>query len=121
RIKQFTFNPAYVGNWAPYIPRDSGSIGAQYRFPVSDGLNVFARGEMEHHGKQYWDPENATARSSFQLVNLHAGSEDASGKWSSTGFVRNLSDKKYNAEFVSGGFVQPASPRTWGFESRTSF
>ncbi|WP_223806513.1 TonB-dependent receptor [Novosphingobium sp. LASN5T] len=121
RIKKFTFNPADVGNWAPYIPRDSGSIGAQYRFPVSDGLNVFARGEMEHHGKQYWDPENATARSSFQLVNLHAGLEDASGKWSLTGFVRNLGDKKYNAEFVSGGFVQPASPRTWGFELRTSF
>ncbi|MCT2398808.1 TonB-dependent receptor [Novosphingobium mangrovi (ex Huang et al. 2023)] len=121
KIKRFTFNPADVGNWAPYIPRDSGTIGAQYRFPVSDALNMFARGEMEHHGKQYWDPENATARSSFQLVNLHGGIEAEDGSWSLTGYVRNLTDKKYNAEFVSGGFVQPASPRTWGVELRTSF
>lgn len=120
-IRKFTFNTADVGNWAPYIPRDSGSIGAQYRFPVTDSMNLFARGEMEHHGKQYWDPENATARSAFQLINLHGGIEAENGRWSLTAFVRNLTDKKYNAEFVSGGFVQPASPRTWGAELRTSF
>ncbi|WP_157218462.1 TonB-dependent receptor [Flavisphingomonas formosensis] len=120
-IKKFAFNPADVGNWAPYIPRDGGALGAQYRFPVTDRLNLFARGEVEHHGKQYWDPENSTARSSFQLVNLRGGVESANGRWTLTGYVRNLTDKKYNAEFVSGGFVQPAEPRTYGVELRTSF
>lgn len=120
-IKKFAFNTADIGNWAPYIPRDGGTIGAQYRLPVTDTLNVFARGEMEHHGKQYWDPENATARSSFQLINLRGGVEGPDSRWSVTGFVRNLTDKKYNAEFVSGGFVQPAEPRMYGVEVRTSF
>ncbi|PTS79930.1 TonB-dependent receptor [Sphingomonas sp. HMWF008] len=120
-IKQFAFNPAAVGNWAPYIPRDSGAIGAQYRFAVSPDLNLFGRGEIEHHGKQYWDPENATARSAFQLINLNAAIETANGRWSINGFVRNLADKRYNAEFVSGGFVQPAQPRTYGIGVRASF
>jgi len=115
-IKKFAFNTADVGNWAPYIPRDSGTVGVQYRFPVTDDYNIFTRADLEHHGKQYWDPENATARSAFELVNLRAGLETANGKYSLTGFVSNLTDKKYNAEFVSGGFVQPAEPRTFGVE-----
>lgn len=120
-IKRFTFNSANVGNWAPYIPRDSGSIGAQYRFPVGASLSSYVRGEVEHHGKQYWDPDNSSARSAFQLINLTGGIEAENGRWSVTGYVRNLVDKKYNAEFVTGGFVQPASPRTYGVELRTSF
>ena len=120
-IKSFIFNPADVGNRAPYIPVDSGTVGAQYRFAVADGVNVFARGELEHHGKQYWDPENSTPRSAFELVNLRGGLENPDSRWSVTGFVRNLTDKKYNAEFVSGGFVQPAEPRTYGVEVRSSF
>ncbi|MDR6146197.1 iron complex outermembrane receptor protein [Sphingomonas sp. SORGH_AS870] len=120
-IREFAFNPADVGNWAPYIPRDSGSIGAQYRLPATSDTSLFMRGEVEHHGKQYWDPENATARSAFQLVNLRAGIEAQDSRWSITGYVRNLTDKAYNAEFVSGGFVQPAEPRTYGIELRSSF
>ncbi len=120
-IKRFAFNPAAVGNWAPYVPRDSGAIGAQYRFPISSRFNAFGRGELEHHGKQYWEPENSTARSAFQLINLNGGVETSNGRWKLTGFVRNITDKKYNAEFVSGGFVQPAEPRTYGVEIRGSF
>jgi len=120
-IKRFAYNPANVGNWAPYIPRDSGALGAQYRFAVTNGLNLFGRGEMEHHGKQYWEPDNVSARSAFQIVNLRGGIEAQDGRWSLTGYVRNLTDKKYNAEFVSGGFVQPAEPRTYGIELRGSF
>lgn len=120
-IKSFAFSPADVGHWAPYIPRDGGTVGAQYRFPATDRVNVFTRAEMEYHGKQYWDPANSTARSGFELVNLRGGLESADSRWSVTGFVRNLADKAYNAEFVAGGFVQPAEPRTFGVEVRTSF
>jgi len=120
-IKKFTFDPADVGNWAPYIPRSSATLGAQYRVPVTDSYDIFTRAELEHHGKQYWDPENATPRSAFDLVNLHAGLETADGNWRLTGYVNNLTDKKYNAEFVSGGFVQPAEPRTYGIELSAKF
>jgi iron complex outermembrane receptor protein len=121
KIKSFAFNPADVGNRAPYIPKDGGMIGGQYRVPVTATMNLFGRAELEHHGKQYWDPENSTPRSGFELINLHGGVESANGRWSVTGYVRNLTDKKYNAEFVAGGFAQPAQPRTYGIEIRTSF
>ena len=121
KITSFAFNPADVGKRAPYIPTNGGTAGGQYRFAVTSQLNLFGRAEVEHHGKQYWDPENSTPRSAFDLVNLHAGIESADGRWSVTGYVRNLSDKKYNAEFVAGGFAQTAEPRMYGVEVRTSF
>jgi iron complex outermembrane receptor protein len=121
KIKSFAFNPADVGNRAPYIPEDGGTVGGQYRLPVTATMNLFGRAELEHHGKQYWDPEDSTPRSGFELINLHGGVESADGHWSVTGYVRNLTDKKYNAEFVAGGFAQPAEPRTYGVEIRTSF
>jgi len=98
-----------------------GSIGAQYRRPITDQLGLFTRGDVEFHGQQYWDPENATARSAFALVNLQAGVEKLGGSWSVIAFVKNLADKSYNAEFVSGGFVQPAEPRTFGVELKADF
>ncbi|NNG58596.1 TonB-dependent receptor [Sphingomonas paucimobilis] len=115
-IRRFAFDPTVVGNKAPYIPRDGGSVGTQYRIPMSDRYNLFARAEVEHHGKQYWEPNNVTSRSSFQLVNLRGGVETAGGAFSLMGFARNVTDKKYNAEFVSGGFVAPSQPRTYGVE-----
>lgn len=121
KIKAFAYNPANVGNKAPYIPQDSGLVGVQYRYALNDRLGLFSRAEMEHHGKQYWEPENSTARPAFNLVNLQFGLERPHGGWSLTGFVRNLADKKYNAEFVSGGFVQPAEPRTYGIQLRADF
>ncbi len=120
-IREFTFNPTDVGNWAPYIPRVSATLGAQYRIPITTRYTLFTRGDLEHHGKQFWDPENATARSAFDLVNLRAGLETANGNWRLTGYVNNIADKKYNAEFVSGGFVQPAEPRTYGIELGARF
>ena len=118
KITRFSFNPADVGNKLPYVPADGGVIGAQYRLPLTDAFGLFARGEVEHRGKQYWDPDNSTARSSFRLINLQLGLEGDAQRWSLTGYVRNLTDKKYNAEFVLGGFVQPAPPRTFGLDLR---
>ena len=120
-ISKYTFNQADVGNQAPYVPDQTGSLGAQYRFPISRQFGVFTRGDVELHGKQYWDPENSTARSAFELVNLQAGFEKLGSAWSLIAFVKNLTDKAYNAEFVDGGFVQPAEPRTFGVELKGSF
>lgn len=120
-IDKYSFNPADQGRWAPYIPLDSWQIGAQYRRPITDSLGLFTRFDVEHHGKQYWDPENDTARSAFELVNLRAGIENARQHWSVVAYVKNLGDKAYNAEFVQGGFVVPAEPRQFGVDFRRDF
>lgn len=121
RIKQYGVNPALVGNITPYVPTDSWALGAQYRAPLTSGVGLFARADVDHHGKQYWDPENSTARSGYELVNLRLGLEGPDGKWSLIGTVDNLFDKKYNSEWVLGGFSNAGLPRTWSIDFNVKF
>lgn len=121
KIKQYALNPGDVGNWAPYVPQTSENLGAQYRFPISEGLRVLTRADFVVKGAQYWDPENTAARSAVALLNLRAGLEDADGRWTVTGALSNVTNKAYNAEFVLGGFAQPAPPRTWMVDLRYNF
>ncbi len=117
-IKSYIYNPADVGNRAPYVPLNTITAGAQSHFPITEHLGGFARGDVEVHGRQYWDPENDTARTTFALVNAQLGVEDPKGRWTATAYVKNLGDRAYNAEYVSGGFAEPAEPRTYGVELR---
>jgi iron complex outermembrane receptor protein len=121
KIEQYALNPQDVGNWAPYVPQTSENLGAQYRFPVSAQLRVLTRADFIVKGAQYWDPENTAARSAVELLNLRAGLEDANGRWTVTGSMTNATNKAYNAEFVLGGFAQPAPPREWTIEARYNF
>jgi iron complex outermembrane receptor protein len=121
RIEQYSLNPADVGNWAPYVPQTSENVGAQYRFPVTTGLQVLTRADFIVKGAQYWDPENTAPRNAVELLNLRLGLEDTGGKWSLTGSVYNATNKSYNAEFVLGGFAQPAPPREWTIDARYNF
>jgi len=120
-VAKYTFDPADAGKQAPYTPDQTATLGAQYRTPITDQLGLFTRGEIEYHGKQYWDPEDSTPRNAFTLINLQAGIEKLGGPWSVVAFVKNLTDKAYNAEYVDGGFAQPAEPRTYGVEVKASF
>jgi iron complex outermembrane receptor protein len=121
KIKQYNLNPADVGNWAPYVPQTSENLGAQYRFPISAGLRILTRADYIVKGAQYWDPENTAPRNAVKLLNLRAGLEEGNGRWSLTGEINNATNTSYNAEFVLGGFAQPAPPREWRAELRYNF
>jgi iron complex outermembrane recepter protein len=121
KIKQYALNPADVGNWAPYVPQTSENLGAQYRFPISPGLRILTRADFIVKGAQYWDPENTAPRNAVKLLNVRAGLEDGNGRWSLTGEINNATNASYNAEFVLGGFAQPAPPREWRAELRYNF
>jgi len=114
-------NPAAIGKQAPYVPKLSANLGAQYRFALSPGLQMVLRGDLMLKGKQYWDPENSLARSDVTLLNLRAALEDSKGKWSAALSVNNATDKLYNAEWVSGGFTAPALPRVVRLDLRHNF
>jgi len=100
-----------VGNWAPYVPDMTANAGMQYRAPITANLVFFTRGDYRLLGKQYWDTANTTARNPVNLIALSLGLEDAKGKWNVSVKADNLFDKKYNAEYVAGGYVEPALPR----------
>lgn len=121
RIKEYTVDPTLVGNVTPYVPKSTWAAGLQYRGDLSESLGIFGLVNVEHHGKQYWDPENSTARSGYELVNARFGFEQPDGKWSLIGTVNNVFDKKYNSEWVLGGFAHPAMPRTWSIDLSVRF
>jgi iron complex outermembrane receptor protein len=121
KIKQYAIDPTDVGNWAPYVPRLSYNLGAQYRFAVTPGMRLVPRVDFISKGKQYWDPENSAPRDTVNLINMRLALEDSQDRWSLTAGVNNLTDKKYNAEFVLGGFAQPALPRVWSATFRYNF
>lgn len=118
-IKSYAVNPALVGNKAPYVPRDTVNLGFQFRKPIASGIHLLLRGDYEQRGKQYWDPDNSTARKAVNLINVRAGMEGE--RWSATAWSRNLGDEKYLAEYVLGGFVHLAPPRSYGIEFAYNF
>jgi iron complex outermembrane receptor protein len=110
RIDKYVLDPANVGNQAPYVPDMTFNAGAEYRTPITNGLVFVTRADYRLLGKQYWDTANDTARNAVNLVGLSVGLEDAKGKWTASIKADNLLNVKYNAEFVSGGYVEPADP-----------
>ncbi|EKU83624.1 hypothetical protein HMPREF9710_01109 [Massilia timonae CCUG 45783] len=120
-IKDYAINPALVGNRAPYVPQLSWNTGIQQRTPIGHGLRLVMRADVISKGKQYWDPENSAPRDTVTLLNLRAGIEDSKAKWSLMASVTNALDHAYNAEFVTGGYAQPALPRAYRLDLRYNF
>jgi len=120
-IRKYSVTPADVGNDAPYVPKTTINAGLQYRTPITDHVDLFARADYRRLGKQYWDPENTTARSNVDLADFRLGVEDPNGAWSLIGSVENAFDKRYNSEYVLGGFAHAAPPRVWRIDLRYDF
>lgn len=121
KIKQYSVNPALVGNKAPYIANNTINAGIQYRTDISSSLGLVIRGDFENRGRQFWDPENSTARSAMQLVNGRVGIEDLDGRWSFTVSGTNIFDEVYNSEFVTGGYAHAGQPDAFRADLRFNF
>ena len=120
-IDEYSVNPGVIGNDAPYVPNSTFNAGFQYRKPITENLGFFARADYENRGRQFWDPENSTARSSIELLGLRAGIEDNDGTWSLIGSVANATDEEYNSEWVAGGFAHSGAPRQYKVDLRYNF
>jgi len=120
-IEKYTIDPADKGNQAPYVPNLTFNAAVQYRTPITDKLVFVSRADYRLLGKQYWDTENATPRDPVNLVALSMGVEDAQGRWSASIKGDNVLNTKYNAEYVGGGFVEPADPMVIRGELRYNF
>lgn len=118
-IREYAVNPAFAGNKAPYVPDDTINFGLQYRRPVTDRTGLFLRADYERRGSQFWDPDNSSARKAVGLASVRAGVEG--DRWAVRVWSKNLGDKKYLAEYVLGGFVHLAAPRSYGIEFTYNF
>lgn len=116
-IKSYAAQPTSVDKTMPYVPKLGFNLGTQYAYPLSDTLELTARVDMHHKGSQYWETLNtAGERSAIDLYDVRLSLGDAADKWRLSAWTRNASNKKYNAEFVAGGFTYPAEPRTFGLD-----
>jgi iron complex outermembrane receptor protein len=120
-IKRYSLVPGDVGNRAPYVPNQTVDAGLQYKVPLNSVLRLVMRGDYQRLGNQYWDPENTTARDPVDLVSARLGVETLDGHWSVIGTMSNALNRRYNAEWVSGGFAEIAEPRTWVVEASYRF
>ena len=112
-------DPTVVGNKPPLLTKNTVGAGVQYHQPIIDGLNGIVRVDYQEIGRTWWDPYNVTSRDPVNLVDLRAGLEG--DRWSVTAWSKNLTDKRYNAEFSPGGFLWRALPRRYGVDFAFKF
>ena len=117
-IKAFP-DPAAIGNEAPDISRSTLNIGVQWTPDLGGDVEGLLRWDFRRTGRTWWDVYNTTVRNPVDLVDMRAGIKKDS--WSLTGFVTNLFDEKYNAEFSPGGFLFRALPIRYGIEFSYNF
>ena len=119
-----------VGKQAPLVSKYTANVGLQYRRPLSSELSAFARSDLEVIGPTYFYPDNFTVRDPVRLLDIRLGVERKS--WSATIWARNLTDKRYNAEWSPGpmffpnpgytnNFVFKGMPRRWGVDLNYRF
>jgi iron complex outermembrane receptor protein len=103
-----------IGNRPPLLTKDTINAGFQVHAPLTGGVNAVGRLDYQMIGTTWWDPYNVTSRDPVDLLDLRAGLEGQ--RWSVTAWSKNLTDKRYNAEFSPGGFLWRAPPRRYGLD-----
>jgi iron complex outermembrane recepter protein len=112
-------DPTVVGNKPPLLTKDTINAGFQIHQPLADGVNGVLRLDYQMIGRTWWDPYNLTSRDPVDLLDLRAGLEG--NRWSLTAWSKNLTNKLYNAEFSTGGFLWRAPPRRYGLDFTYKF
>ena len=112
-----------AGNSIPGVPKQSVYLELIWRAPRNAASpffsNPYAALELRRVSQIYVDDRNSDAASGYTLVNLRAGVEQRSGKWTISEFFRidNLANQRYAGSVIvnetNGRFFEPAPGRTW--------
>jgi iron complex outermembrane receptor protein len=110
-----------IGNRAPNVSKYTFNLGADLHAPVpswGNNVEMFFRPDFQIIGPTAFldrEQKGTNNRDSVPLLDLRFGVEVA-GDWSITAWSKNTLDKKYNAEYSTGGFVFKAPPRRYGID-----
>jgi len=95
----------YTGNFKgsvlPYTPKFSGSVDAQYEFPVSSDVEAFVGGTVTYQGKQNTTFYTSTLLATeffieqYALVDARVGLSGPNDRWRVSAYGRNLTNKSY--------------------------
>lgn len=116
---------SYNGNYVPFVPKHTLTVGGQYTFRINPG-HWLDRIQLDANytgaGRIYWTEENAVSQSFYGTLNGRISFQKGRGQvdfW-----VRNALDKDYAAfyfESMSNGFLQKGRPVQAGIEVRCRF
>ena len=109
----------YKGNFIPYTPRHTTSIGLQYTHTVTKGLidQLYASAQLNGTGKIYWTEENNISQNFYLTLNARAGVKK--GKLNFSLWGKNLTNTRFSAfyfESFGNPFIQLGKPLQFGAE-----
>jgi iron complex outermembrane receptor protein len=127
-IKENSSRPDTVGNSSPYTPDYTFNVGGDVEFPLSNGMNIFARVDAQFVGETWFHTVqegnrptifmplfelgfgagagalgtaeySVAKRDAYSTVNLRVGLQG--DKWAVTAFALNLTDETYVEEAIT--------------------
>jgi iron complex outermembrane receptor protein len=107
------------GNTLAEAPKVSLSLDAQKDFDLSDGADLYVRGEFNYQSLVYFDPTNVAVDSqpAYTVVNASIGYSPAHSHWTVSIWGKNLADTAYLVGAQTGGTILGGAvgdPRTFG-------
>ena len=128
KIKEDAADPTVIGHYTPKAVPLKATLGVQYTAAVAADMTATARLDVEHRSKKYWQINNADTEDALNLVNLRIALSQAKDRWSVYLFGKNVTDKKYYADFNPAAYSglgyaigALAQPRTFGIGAKVRF
>lgn len=115
----------YSGNYIPYVPRHTLSLGGDVSLPVPQGWKVedlTLRADYVAAGTIYWTESNSVSQPSYGQVN--AGASVTLGSITVDVWGRNLFNRSFDTflfESMNRRFAQRGNPRQFGLDIRIKF
>lgn len=116
---------SYNGNYVPFVPKHTLSLGGQYVFHITPGHwldRIQLNANYTGAGRIYWTEQNDVSQSFYGTLNGRLSLQKGNGQidfW-----VRNALDKDYAAfyfESMGNGFMEKGRPIQAGIEIRCRF
>ena len=116
---------SYNGNYVPFVPKHTLSLGGQYIFRINPGHwldRIQVNANYTGAGRIYWTEQNDVSQSFYGILNGRLSLQKGNGQidfW-----VRHALHKDYAAfyfESMGNGFMQKGRPIQAGIELRCRF
>lgn len=117
------YSGSFDGSQLPFTPKFTGTIDAQYNWPVGQSLEMFVGGTGRHQSQTNSTIGNATLLNNLYVIpayttlDLRAGVGSADGKWKFTVFGRNVTNEVITTlmfQHIDGRYSYAAKPVTYG-------
>ncbi|MEP7247060.1 MAG: TonB-dependent receptor, partial [Gammaproteobacteria bacterium] len=122
RISANGTSASFNGNVLPFAPKYSGTLGAQYDWPIGAGLMAGVAIDGKYVGTHYLRPENfAIDKENYTLVNVAAHFGSDTGRWDLELYGKNIGDEQYRVNAAGGigaDVFAIGQPATWGLAAR---